>query len=84
MKRPTKWERLRGTAQELGTIAHRGRQVWRLIPWRHRLSLFGALAVMSLASASNTAIWLCVGGLINGSPGSTWPSSPRPISSGSV
>jgi ATP-binding cassette subfamily B protein len=75
MKRPTKWERLRGTAQELGTIAHRGRQVWRLVPWRHRLSLFGALAVMSLASASNTAIWLCVGGLINAVDPATHPGS---------
>ena len=65
MKRPTKWERLRGIAQELGTIARRGRQVWRLVPWRHRLSLFGALAVMSLASAANTAISLCLGELIN-------------------
>ncbi len=75
MKRPTKWERLRGIAQELGTIAHRGRQVWRLVPWRHRLSLFGALAVMSLASAANTAIWLCVGGLINAVDPATHPGS---------
>jgi len=51
MKRPTKWERLRGIAQELGTIARRGRHVWRLVPWRQRLGLFGALAVMALASA---------------------------------
>ncbi len=75
MKRPTKWERLRGIAQELGTIAHRGRQVWRLVPWRQRLSLFGALAVMSLASAANTSIWLCVGGLINAVDPATHPGS---------
>ena len=65
MKRPTKWERLRGIAQELGTIARRGRQVWRLVPWRHRLALVGALAVMSLASAANTAIPLCLGQLVD-------------------
>jgi ATP-binding cassette subfamily B protein len=82
MKRPTKWERLRGIAQELGTIARRGRHVWRLVPWRQRLALFGALAVMSLASAANTSIWLCLRGLVNSvdpalHPGSTAASLTR-------
>ena len=76
MKRPTKWERLRGIAQELGTIARRGRHVWRLVPWRQRLSLFGALWVMSLASAANVAIAVCLGDLVKSvdpaeHPGST-------------
>jgi ATP-binding cassette, subfamily B, bacterial len=75
MKRPTKWERLRSIAQELGTIARRGRHVWRLVPGRQRLSLFGALAVMSLSSAANTAIWLCAGGLVNSVDPATHPGS---------
>lgn len=65
MKRPTRRERLRGIARELGIVARRGRQVWRLVPWRQRVALFGALLVMSLASAANTAIPLCLGQLVN-------------------
>jgi ATP-binding cassette, subfamily B, bacterial len=64
-RRPTKWDKLRGIAPELGAIARRGRNVWRLFPWRQRQSLFGALAVTSLASAANTSIWLFLRGLIN-------------------
>jgi ATP-binding cassette subfamily B protein len=75
MKRPTKWERLRGIAQELGTIARRGRHVWRLVPWRQRLALFGALAVMSLASAANTAIPVCLGRLVDAVDPATHPGS---------
>jgi ATP-binding cassette, subfamily B, bacterial len=65
MKKRRKPEGLRGIAHELGTIARRGRQVWRLVPWRHRLSLGAALGVMSLASAANTAIFLCLGALVD-------------------
>src|SRR5204863_3020554 len=65
MKRRRKFEGLRGIARELGLIARRGRQVWRLVPWRHRLALAGALLVMSLASAANTAIALGLGKLID-------------------
>ncbi len=65
MKRPTRRERLRGIARELGIVVRRGRQVWRLVPWRHRLALLGALVVMSLASAANTAIPVCLGQLVN-------------------
>jgi ATP-binding cassette, subfamily B, bacterial len=66
MKRLTKLERLRGIAQELGVIARRSRQVWRLVSWRERVALAGALAVMSLSSAANTVIWLSLGRLVNG------------------
>jgi ATP-binding cassette subfamily B protein len=48
----------------LGTVARRGRRVWRLVSWRHRLSLFGALAVMSLAGAANASIAVCLGELV--------------------
>lgn len=75
MKRPTKRERLWAIAHELGSIARRGRQVWRLVPWQHRLALFSALGVMSLASVANTAIPLCLGWLVNSVDPATHPTS---------
>src|SRR5262249_55663115 len=66
MKRRTKFAGLRGIAREFGLIARRGRQVWRLGSWRHRLALGGALLIMSLASMSNTAVAVGVGQLIDG------------------
>ena len=33
---------LRGIWRELRYIGRRGRQVWRLVPWRHRWALAGA------------------------------------------
>jgi ATP-binding cassette, subfamily B, bacterial len=76
MKRQTKLASLRKVAPELIVIAQRARQVWRLLPWRERLALAGALAVMSLASAASTVIPLSLGRLVNGvdpaaHPGST-------------
>ena len=70
--------RIRGIRHELATIVRQSREVWRLIPWRHRLSLAGAVGIMSLASAANTAIALCMGNLINvvnpqTNPTSRWP-----------
>jgi ATP-binding cassette subfamily B protein len=65
MKRLTRTERLRSIGRELGTIVRRGRQVWRLVPWSHRLALAGALAVMSLSSAASTVIPLCLRQLID-------------------
>jgi ATP-binding cassette subfamily B protein len=54
----------RGIRQELVTISRQASEVWRLIPWRHKLSLAGALGIMSLASGANTAIPVCLGKLI--------------------
>jgi ATP-binding cassette subfamily B protein len=54
-----------GIRRELATIARQSREVWRLIPWRHRLALGVAVGVMSLSSAANTAIPLCLGRLID-------------------
>jgi ATP-binding cassette subfamily B protein len=65
MKRATRLERLRGVGRELGMIARRGRQVWRLIPPRHKLALIATLAVMSFASAASTVIPLCLRQLID-------------------
>jgi ATP-binding cassette subfamily B protein len=56
---------LRGIWRELRQIDRRGRQVWRLVPWRHRLALGSALLVMCLASAGNTAVAVCLGKLVD-------------------
>jgi ATP-binding cassette subfamily B protein len=43
----------------------RGRQVWRLIPRRHKLALGGAALVMALVSACNTALPILLGRLVD-------------------
>jgi ATP-binding cassette, subfamily B, bacterial len=54
----------KGIRQELATIGRQASEVWRLIPRRHKMSLGGALAIMSLASWANTAIPIYIGKLI--------------------
>ena len=54
-----------GIWRELRHTARRGRQVWRLVPWRHRWALGGALLVMCLASAGNTAVAVYLGKLVD-------------------
>ena len=51
--------------REMRNIAQLGRQMWRLIPRARKLALGGALLVMSVASAANTAIPLCLGRLVD-------------------
>ena len=51
---------IRGIWRELRQIGMSGRQVWRLVPWRHRWALCGALLVMCLASAGNTAVAILI------------------------
>ncbi|MDR3621260.1 MAG: ABC transporter ATP-binding protein [Paludisphaera borealis] len=63
MSRQSKWKGLRDVGRELGQIRRRGRQVWRLVPWRHRCALGFALVVMCLASAAGTAIPIYLGKL---------------------
>jgi ATP-binding cassette subfamily B protein len=75
MKGLTKLEELRGIATELSVIARRSRQVWRLVSWRERLALVGAMAVMSLGSAASTVIPLSLGRLVNGVDPTTHPGS---------
>ena len=55
----------KGIRQEIAAVSRQAREVWRLIPGRHKMSLAGALAIMSLASGANTAIPLCLGKLID-------------------
>jgi ATP-binding cassette subfamily B protein len=50
---------------DLKAIGRQGLDVWRLISWRHRLSLGAALWIMSFASGANTAIALSLGWLID-------------------
>jgi ATP-binding cassette subfamily B protein len=56
---------IRGIWRELREIGQRGRQVWRLVPWRHRWALGGALLIMCLASAGNTAVAVLLGKLVD-------------------
>ena len=50
---------------ELQTIVTRAREVWRLVPARHRWALAGGVLVMGLGSAASTAIPLLLGTLVN-------------------
>ena len=56
---------LRGVWRELRQIGKRGRQVWQLVPWRHRWALGGALLIVSLASAGNSAVAVLLGNLVD-------------------
>ncbi|MBX6313078.1 MAG: ABC transporter ATP-binding protein [Isosphaeraceae bacterium] len=58
-------EPARGFLQELHEVARRGRQVWRLVPPLQRWALAGAVVIMGVASAANTAIPLYLGRLVN-------------------
>jgi len=50
---------------ELNGMCRQVLAVWRLVSWRHRAGLGGALLIMSLASGASTAIALCLGWLID-------------------
>ncbi|HZY83199.1 MAG TPA: ABC transporter ATP-binding protein, partial [Gemmataceae bacterium] len=54
----------RSIRQELRLIWRRGRQVWRLVPARHKAALGGAVLLMAVTSAANTAIPLLLGQLV--------------------
>ena len=65
----------RGHPQELGTIARRGATSGGWSPGGSGSSLFGALGVMSLATA-NTSIVVCLGDLVNSVNPSSIPAAP--------
>ncbi|WP_165072854.1 ABC transporter ATP-binding protein [Paludisphaera rhizosphaerae] len=65
MARESVAKRLREVGRELGRIRRRGRQVWRLVPWPHKVSLGMALIVMGLASAGGTAAAVFLGKLVS-------------------
>ena len=51
---------------EIRLILRRGREVWALIPRRHKWALGAAVLVMSCTSACNTAMPLLLGRLVDG------------------
>src|SRR5262249_52862725 len=50
---------------ELRLILKRARQVWRLVPRRHKWAFCGAILVMALTRACSTAMPLLLGGLVD-------------------
>jgi ATP-binding cassette subfamily B protein len=50
---------------ELRLIGRRGRQVWQLVPARHKFALGCAAALMAVTSAANTTIPLLLGSLVD-------------------
>ena len=54
-----------GFLREVRSIVKRGIQTWRLVPRSQRLALGGAVLVMGVTSAANTAIPLSLGKLID-------------------
>jgi ATP-binding cassette subfamily B protein len=56
----------KGIAAEIRTIIQRGRQVWRLVPRRHKVALAGAGGIMVATSLCNTALPLFLGKLVDG------------------
>ena len=54
-----------GLWSELRQILRKGRQAWGLIPRARKLALGGAVFVMCVTSAANTAIPLYIGTLVN-------------------
>lgn len=55
----------KGFGHELRTILKRGRQVWHLVPRRHKLALGGASLLMAITSGAGTAIALLLGRLVD-------------------
>jgi ATP-binding cassette, subfamily B, bacterial len=56
----------RGIAAEIGLMLRRGRDVWRLVPRRHKWALAGAAVVMACTSVCSTALALFLGQLVDG------------------
>lgn len=55
-----------GIGSEMGLMLRRGREVWRLVPLRHKWALAGAAMVMACTSACSTALALLLGQLVDG------------------
>src|SRR5690242_2541838 len=50
---------------EMGLVARRSWQVWRLVPLRFKWGLGAAVAVMAITSGSSTALALLLGRLVD-------------------
>jgi ATP-binding cassette subfamily B protein len=74
---------LNGPSATLGIIAEmrlmlrRAREVWRLVPRRHKWALAGAAMVMACTSACSTALALFLGQLVDGVQRGTIEGQPR-------
>ena len=55
-----------GVAAEMGLMLRRGREVWRLVPRKHKWALAGAAVVMACTSVCSTALALFMGNLVDG------------------
>lgn len=66
-----------GIAAEMGQLLRRGREVWRLVPRRHKWALAGAAVVMACTSACGTALALFLGQLVDGVQRGTLEGQPR-------
>jgi ATP-binding cassette subfamily B protein len=58
-------EQSKGIAAEIGLILRRGRQVWRLVPTKHKVGLAGAAGIIAAVSLCNTALPLLLGKLVD-------------------
>src|ERR1700682_4297566 len=54
-----------GIIAEMGLMLRRGREVWRLVPRRHKWALAGAAVVMACPSACSTALAVFLGQLVD-------------------
>jgi ATP-binding cassette, subfamily B, bacterial len=55
-----------GIVAEMGLMLRRGREVWRLVPSRHKWALAGAVVIMVGTSACSTTLALFLGQLVDG------------------
>jgi ATP-binding cassette subfamily B protein len=66
-----------GIAAEMGLMLRRGREVWRLVPRKHKWALAGAAVVMACTSLCSTALALLLGQLVDGVQRGTLKNEPR-------
>jgi ATP-binding cassette subfamily B protein len=55
----------RSFAGEVRSILAHGRQVWHLVPWRHKVALLGAALLMAVVSTCNVAFPLLLGRMVD-------------------
>ena len=67
----------KGIGAEVRLVLARARKVWALVPHRHKLALGGAAFIMALTSASNTALPLLLGRLVDSIQSGTEDRQPK-------
>ena len=65
MEKPEKANPRKALVRELRLIGKRGRQVWKLVPRQHKIALGLATGLIALTSATNTAIPVLLGTLVD-------------------